>query len=424
MKTYTFSILIGIALVFSACGGSKETKNTPINAEDLSVGSKLSNLSISEITTEKEYGEVTIKFSDAIEIEGAMWHSTSPDMIGVSGTILTESLVYNDNTYDLSQQGVSFRNSDELEKLIPEHMREANVTTGGWQLKEEFNGKIAVKLRINNIEYYNASPFPLMASIAEVIEFNGAAPVVVEEATTSETESEELITIGARFSMRATSTDGGYYIFVDERGNQLMFFDEGMPPGLEFANDVPLNEGYENEDEMFDITYITKNRDFYDGGTGENVSREINVLKYVVKRKVVDINSIKAGDVLDFDGLAVKSISVESDGYTIDFSGEATYSGELWYNEHEGTIEYNVASNIYLQTAAGKYPLRVVLFFTNPEDVKSTLLADELETLNNGGKVSIDMTVGNVKTGVTFDKGRLGLYSVDFYERVAPALDI
>ena len=83
-------------------------------------------------------------------------------------------------------------------------------------------------------------------------------------------------TIEGHFVMVALSTDGAIYLVEDKDGEQYEFFDRNPDAkGLDFLHDYPANEPIKAlENEWFDILYENRMLEFYDGGTGEDISRE------------------------------------------------------------------------------------------------------------------------------------------------------
>ncbi len=97
----------------------------------------------------------------------------------------------------------------------------------------------------------------------------------VDEATEGvEISKANTQTIQAKFDKLVAGTDGAVYVFRDKNGKTYEFFRVKETKGLEFTKDIdPLNPTDAYDNVWFKVTFESRELEFFDGGTGENVKR-------------------------------------------------------------------------------------------------------------------------------------------------------
>lgn len=107
------------------------------------------------------------------------------------------------------------------------------------------------------------------------------------EDTENVSDNSEIITIKAKFDVVTFGTDGAWMEFVDENEKYYSFFDDGNESVHNTLPDIEPNVT-SNDNTWYEIKYQTKTIQFYDGGTGKDVDRNIDV---IVSIKKIDNNS-------------------------------------------------------------------------------------------------------------------------------------
>ncbi|MDD4150235.1 MAG: hypothetical protein PHE33_09420 [Bacteroidales bacterium] len=264
-------ILIGIIVLVVSCDNIKTTDSEiVIDANELKVGANLGDLKISNIEIDSSY--IVLKFSNEIEVEGLMIFDVSPTMISIKHPLLNDKINVNGTELDLSNYDmISFTNYENIQKFIPLDWK-SKSTSDYWNVKDEFNEKINIKVKINNISFCNDEMYNLTANIVEVTSFdNNIKPEIVT--------NPELKNISARLNMVALSTDGAWAIFNDDDGNSYKFFDDGNVKLHQTLNNIELNvSDHKYKNILFDIEYKTVSHPFYDGGSGETVFRNVEII--------------------------------------------------------------------------------------------------------------------------------------------------
>jgi hypothetical protein len=265
-----FLLSLTFCLIISACNNPNKTiEEKRLNASDLAKGDKVDNLTISKIYIYDDF--LDIKFADEIEIEGSMGFELSPTGITIDYQLLKSKIINNENTIDFSEyKTIYILNYEEIAKYIPLEWR-ATSTTDEWQLKDDMNRKINLKLKIKDIAFTNDGPFSFTANMSELISFNGnenPVPVINDEIKNTQ----------AKLNLIALSTDGAWYYFIDENENEIRFFDDGNQQVHNFFDDIELN----TSDHKFKKKWLLiEYKNLYDKSTGEYAFRAVDVLTSV-----------------------------------------------------------------------------------------------------------------------------------------------
>jgi len=113
---------------------------------------------------------------------------------------------------------------------------------------------------------------------------NTTQNVVVDDSNISDdvnvTDDDVLVAIRAQFNGIVLGSDGGHIMFRGDDGNEYDFFDDGNQQVHNVFADVdPSNPNdMTHLDEWYNITYKQTTKSFYDGGSGQNVDRDVLVI--------------------------------------------------------------------------------------------------------------------------------------------------
>ena len=112
--------------------------------------------------------------------------------------------------------------------------------------------------------------------------------------TTSKSVQPENKTIYAEFDKVIAGTDGAIFLFIDSEGDSYDFYKDENSIGLEFTRDLQPNmHNPEFDDKWFEVSYSKKKKEFYDGGSGELVQREVMVIDEVKEIEKTSSNQSK-----------------------------------------------------------------------------------------------------------------------------------
>ena len=271
MKKLNYLLLIGLVFIIAGCNNSDNIEDQEaLIASELQIDDKIDDLTISKITLNEDYLE--IEFSDELVIEGAMYFDLSPTMISIDYTLFKSKINFKDTELDLSEyDNICLVNYEEITKYIPLEWK-VESTTDYWQLDEEKNGNIKIKLKINDIIFSNDNMSPVQAKIKEVIAFDGKDnPEVVTDHT--------IISAQVKLDMVAFGTDGAWALFKDKEGNTITIFDNGNNELHDNIKDIkPNSTDHQYQNTWFDMEYNTMSLPFYDGGTGETVYKNVETI--------------------------------------------------------------------------------------------------------------------------------------------------
>ncbi len=138
-----------------------------------------------------------------------------------------------------------------------------------------------------------------------------------------------------------------------------------------------------------------------------------------VKTEILKIEEIKKGDIIN--GLTVKKAEYQKGSmYAIYFVGEISVKGNLQLNEMEETLDFFIEETSIptskIKVEGSEYDMYKILSFTNPAKLKNALNKEQLNSLNKGETVSLNISAKNPVIGQHFGNGRIGMASVDFLE--------
>ncbi len=133
----------------------------------------------------------------------------------------------------------------------------------------------------------------------------------------------------------------------------------------------------------------------------------------------IQIENIKKGTKIE--RLTVSKLTyVPNEYYNIKLDGKFTVSGNFTYNEFEDQYQLELDQNSKFNTkiliAKKSYDMCNLITFRNVNKLKAAMNKSLLEKSKNGKTVKITCTVMNLEIGTAFDKGMLGLGTVDFIE--------
>lgn len=132
------------------------------------------------------------------------------------------------------------------------------------------------------------------------------------------TTKEPTTKIKAKFEMVSLGSDGAWYSFTDEKNKDYLFFDDGNQQVHNMFSDAePNTSSKKYENIWFEVEYISKTLQFYDGGEGKNVDRNVEIITSIKK---IDDNSTTKSSELTLDEIIATSFGGTEPFWSIKFS--------------------------------------------------------------------------------------------------------
>ncbi|MFP4663735.1 MAG: hypothetical protein ACLFM1_04855 [Bacteroidales bacterium] len=238
--------------------------------------------------------------------------------------------------------------------------------------------------------------------------------------------------VTAYFEKVIAGTDGAIYVFKDAEGNAYELWEESdFTTGLEIADGVEPNVPIDKyKDQWHELTFQIREREFYDGGTGETNSKLVPVVKSFVKideadtkvakeKEVIAFEDVKPGDVIEGHSVVSKDHE-KNDHWEIRFDDSFEVSGSLYRNEMSEQYQLKVAAEDLPETKIlvedEEFAMYNKLIIATFEDLPSLLSEETNEQLEAGQSPKVHLKVRNLAIGQKKDKGQLNTGIVELQQ--------
>jgi hypothetical protein len=367
-----------------ACSSGEQVRN----ASKLQPGEQFGELTIKEVRNSEE--GFLVVFKDTLVLEGVVVNSAMGDY-GIKKQVLSEKIKINENIIDLGLADVLyFRNYNEMPQYFDDSMYEE--TPNGKVLKEGHS----LKVKVAGIQINTNARDLVSGEVVEVLLLNGE-PVTAKsfeekkELTQEQKKNDlegDLWKLIEQVSMEE-APEGGLFYSNDIKDFQLYTDNDDF---RSFVDDV-FAQGYGIEQaEGHYYLYIEEPANYEDGE--------------VVSDEMLKFEDLKVGQ--EVDGVTiVKHELVPRDYFILEFSGEFTTSGELYFDEmwYELTFVANEGEPLKRTLEVTGLPIKMMSYvkFNNKQEVRAALGEEKVKEIESGGSLPVTVVVRDFKVSGAFE---------------------
>jgi hypothetical protein len=383
MKRLSSFVFVFYMIFLMGCSSGEQVHD----ASELQPGKQLGELTIKEVRNSDE--GFLLVFKDSLVLEGVVVNSPIGDY-GIKNQVLTDKIKINENIIDLGVTEVLyFRNYEEMPQYFDPSMYE-----------ESPNGKVLkdghlLKVKVAGLQVNTGARDLVSAEVVEVMSLNGEAVTSnssekMKELTPEQKKNELEEELWKRIEQlsRNEAPEGG--LFYTNNIKNFHFYTKN-PDFRLFVDDI-FAQGYGIEQgEGRYYLYIGEPANYQDGE--------------VASDEMLKFENLEVGQKID--GVTItKHELVPGDYFSLEFSGEFTTSGEIYFDEmwYELTFAANEGEPLNRAIDVTGNPIQLMSFvkFNNKKVVKAALGEERIKRIESGERLPVTMVVSNFKVGGAF----------------------
>lgn len=383
MKQFSSFVFVFYSIFLMACSSGEQVHN----ASDLQPGNQLGEITIKEVRNSDE--GFLLVFKDTLVLEGVVVNSPIGDY-GIKKQVLNDKIKIGDNIIDLGLTDVLyFRNYKEMPQYFDDSMFEQ--APDGKVLKDGHS----LKIKVAGLQIDTRARDLVSAEAVEVMALNGepVTPNFAEKKKELTPEEKKNLLEGDLWKLieltsHEEAPEGGLFYSDDIRDFQL--YQDNQDFRL-FVDEI-FAQGYGIEQaEGHYYLYIDDPASYQDGETG--------------KEGTLIFEDLAVGQ--SVDGVTVvKHELVPNDYFILEFSGEFSTSGEIYFDEmwYELTFSANEGEPLKRTMEVTGLPIKMMSFvkFSNKQELKAALGEENVKRIESGERIPVTMIVRDFKISGAF----------------------